>query len=701
MKKLVVAALVLCLPVFVFAQNAYTHQFDNVTIVRDSFGVPHVFGKTDADAVYGLAWAHCEDDFETIQKNFLSTKGRLGRAEGKDGALFDFFAQLTNVNPIVDSNYEATVSPQHKLLLSAYAKALNDFSAKYPERVTDKSILPFKPQDIVKGYMLSFNLFTALPYYVKIIYKNEMAGIQENMPSGSNAFAVNSSKSADGNTYLVANPHNTFSGQYSWYEAHVNSEEGLNMSGALFPGCIMPSIGFNDSLAWTHTFNYHDLVDIYKLTINPKNKNQYKYDGKWLDMRVETVKLKVRVLGKNGPVITLKRKLYHTVYGPALKADNGTFAMRWSGPGKDLRAGEQWYKMAKAQNYTDWMEAVKMDAIPLMNFIYADKKDNIYMLSQCKIPVRKPGYNWFLVLPGDTSATLWTDYYPMSTRPQYLNPSCGYIYNSNNSPLRATGPDCDLQPSGFSNIFGLQLNPTNRSQRLDELFGDKDSKISMQSLKAIKYDTKFPENSILMNELRKITVLNTDTLPKKVRAYVEGLRNWDRSTDTLNVGASLVMSMFKNLTKGMKVGMEEFFFREMSPPVSSYMDAIKHSRKSLTKHFGSINVPLGTLQRHVRGDKNYAIGGMTDVLAALNNKYQKKKGYYKATHGDSYMLFLSFSPTGFTAESIVPYGSSNVAGSKHYNDQMGLYLQGKAKKALFDRKEIFEKAESIYHPGIK
>lgn len=681
------------------AQSFYTVNPKDVTIVRDTFGVPHIYGKTDADASYGLAWANAEDNFETIQKNILAAKSMLGAAIGKEGALFDFFSSFTGVGKTVDVEFDRSFSPEYKKMLSAYVQGLNDFAALHPERVLNKKAMPLDEKDVVKGYVLSLTLFTALPRYLSAVNNGSMKNVQEKLPSGSNAFAISKEKTVDGNTYFIANPHNSFEGQYSWYEAHVVSEEGLDMNGAMFPGSISPTIGFNHNLAWTHTFNFHDLVDVYKLRLDPKDPNQfYIYDGKRLPLKSVKHKLRVRILGKHGPIITVKKEVFNTVYGPAIKNENGIFAFRWSGVGNNIAAGEQWYKMAKATNYDQWMEAVKMDAIPLMNFTYADNKDNIYFLSQCKIPIRRAGYDWMLVLPGDTSASMWTDVHPFESRPSLLNPSCGYVYNANNTPLRATAPECDIDPAKYETMYGLQRNPTNRSQRADELFATVD-KVSWDNLKSIKYDIAFPEKSILMDQFRRVTGLNTDTLPKRTAAYIDRMRGWNRNADIDNCEAALVMIMFKNVATEMKVGLEEFFFREMSPSMDKYLTAINKSSKMMNKKFGTIDVALGDVQRMVRGNKNLPISGTTDVLRALQVKPDKKTGIYKANAGDSFMQFVTFTPNGIKAESIVPYGASCVPTSKHYNDQMELYLSGKAKVVQTNKADIYKYAEQIYNPG--
>jgi acyl-homoserine-lactone acylase len=234
---------------------------DDITIIRDQWGVPHVYAKTDAQVAYGLAWASAEDDFETIQETLLPIRGGLGAVKGVEGAVLDFAAHLIEVNEIVDERYEAEISPKFKEILKAYAQGMNDFAEKYPKEILSKKMFPINGQDVIKGYTLALTLLSGLPGDLQKVVSGKMEALENRTPMGSNAFAVNSNKTKDGQTYLAINPHQPLEGPYSWYEAHLVSEEGMNVLGATLLGGMHVTVGANENLAWTHTVNHADFSE--------------------------------------------------------------------------------------------------------------------------------------------------------------------------------------------------------------------------------------------------------------------------------------------------------------------------------------------------------------------------------------------------------------------------------------------------------
>ena len=262
--------LIAAIPLFLPAQISPS----DVTIVRDQWGVPHVFGKTDAATAYGLAWAHAEDNFEEMQTNLMIGRARLGEAIGPEGAQFDFVVKLTRIRELVEEKYETDVSPEFKKILEGYCQGFTEFAEAHPEELRLKGLMPVSPQDMLVGYQASMALLSGLPYPLTSI----LAGRPDDLGpfqldgSGSNAFAFNSSKTADGQVYLASNSHQPLNGSLAWYEAHLVSDEGWNTLGALFPGGVSIFAGANPKLAWTHTVNVSDFVDVYRLNMHPSTK---------------------------------------------------------------------------------------------------------------------------------------------------------------------------------------------------------------------------------------------------------------------------------------------------------------------------------------------------------------------------------------------------------------------------------------------
>ncbi|HEY0261918.1 MAG TPA: penicillin acylase family protein, partial [Chitinophagales bacterium] len=278
MKKTVFFAAFSIFSFSLFSQQ--TSAKHSVEIVRDSFGVPHIFGKTDADCAYGLIWAECEDDFNTVQWGLLASKGMLGRHLGIDGAKIDYAVQLLRVPQIINENYEKDVSPEFKKILEAAAEAGNLYAEKHPDEVLVKQAFPVRPQDFIGGYMLAMALMTGVDGALNSMISGTVPQVSfAEAGRGSNGLAMNSKKTADGNVYLDVNSHQPLEGPLSWYEAHMQSEEGLNMYGSTFHGGVTIFHGVNENLGWAHTTNFWDWIDIFQLQPDPKKKGNYLMDG--------------------------------------------------------------------------------------------------------------------------------------------------------------------------------------------------------------------------------------------------------------------------------------------------------------------------------------------------------------------------------------------------------------------------------------
>ncbi len=384
MKKILLG-LFLCS--FAFYSDAQKINPTSIDIVRDSFGVPHIFANTDAEVAYGLAFAHAEDDFKTIQLGFLSGRSLLGIYKGKEGATIDYIAYLLRCQQTVAEKYETDISADYKKILQGYCDGFNAYANAHPDEVLVKKLLPLKPTDMLAYSMLQLSISSGADKALTQIYNGSIKFLNEFKPGGSNAYAFNSNKTTDGNTYLNINAHQPLDGPVSWYEAHLCSNEGWNIIGALFACAPSMLIGCNENLAWAHTVNYPDKLDVYQLEINPANKLQYKFDNEWINLEEKKVKLHARVLGIP---ITVKRKTYWSKYGPTVITSKGTFSIR-TAPLFDIRAMEQWYRMNKATNFTSFYKALKIEALPGYNVMYADRFDTIFYLSNGKIPIREKG----------------------------------------------------------------------------------------------------------------------------------------------------------------------------------------------------------------------------------------------------------------------------------------------------------------------
>ncbi len=657
---------------------------NKIDIVRDSFGAPHIFAPTDAEVAYGLAWAHAEDDFATIQQSYMAGKAMLGAYKGKDGATIDYIVHLMRIKELVAAKYESDISPAYKKLLEGYAAGFNAYAKAHPKEVLLKRLFPITPKDMLQYSVLQLCVLSGADGALKSIFGGTVPVLDEMKPGGSNAFAFNSKKTVDGQTYLAINSHQPLEGPVSWYEAHLNSEEGWNIIGANFPGAPTILSGVNEYLGWAHTVNEPDKLDVYQLSINPNNKLQYLFDGQWEMLEERTAHLKVKVSGIR---IGVKRKVYWSKYGPTVITERGTFSIRMPAQ-MDIRGLEEWYWLNKAKNFTEFKKALNMMAIPGYNIVYADRYDTIYYLSNGRIPVRDKAYNWRSTLPGNTSKTLWTEIHPLEKLPQVLQPSSGFVYNTNHSPFHATeGPD------NFKMIdptMGYETLENNRSMRFAELVKQYD-KVSYEDFKKIKYDGRYPEKFSFPINIDTLFLLDPLQHPQ-IAALIESLKKWDRNSNIQNTGATIFAHINYQIYALARQGKRP---STLTTPIC--ISLLENTKKDLLQYFSKTNVPLGDYQKHVRGDKVIPLPGLPDVLTAMYS-VAWKDGMIKGNQGESYIELVRFTKDGPIIESINTYGASAKKGSLHYTNQMEMFAEQKTKKMSLKKEDAYKNAIQIYHP---
>ncbi|MGE5107972.1 MAG: penicillin acylase family protein [Sphingobacteriales bacterium] len=658
----------------------------NVTIARDSFGVPHIFAKTDAEAAYGLAWAHAEDDFKTIQILTLSGKGLLGKAFGKKGAQADYVIALLRCREIVEEKFN-TLSPEFLTLIRGYLQGLNDYAKKHPEEVIVKKCFPINEKEYLTAATFSVCLVAGIDDVLGKIFGGKVPTLPGFISGGSNAFAIHSSKTTTGEAFLAINAHQPLEGPVAFYEAHMMSEEGLNILGGLFPGAPCILHGANENLGWAHTVNYPDKTDVFQLQMNPSNNNQYRFDDKWIDLEVKKVKLKVK-----GIPVTIHKKVYWSKYGATIKTAKGVFSVRF-GANQDIKALEQWYKMDKARNFTEFRSALNMIGIPMFNIMYADRNDTIFYVSNGKIPVRNPSkeYNWLSTVPGNTSKTLWTEFYPFSYLPQYINPKSGYLYNTNHSPFLATEKDENLKPEDFDKNASWERYDNNRSAKFYELI-PKNEKLDFETFKLIKFNRQLPAQLHYRYGIDSLYLLKA-TDYKETEEIITTLQQWDKKGEAESKGAAAFLLLYNHISKTL-AGQPP---RQLT--TAELLETIQYIKDYQLKYFGRTGIVLGDLQKLVRGKDEFPLSGIPDVLAAMSN-VPYKDGKVKDDFGDAYIELVRFPKNGLPIiESVNAFGASNHPGSKHYEDQVPLYLQQKTKHMSLDKQEVLSKAERIYHPG--
>ena len=674
----------LCLLVLTFSANA---QFDptKIDIVRDKYGVPHIFAKTDPEVAYGLAWAHSEDDFETIQQTVMAGKALMGRYQGKKGATIDYIIHLLRIPELVEEKYERDLSLPFKKLLEGYCAGFNAYAAKHPNEVLLKKIFPVTPKDMIQTIVLQLCVVSGGDKALSSIFGGSVPLIPNFKAAGSNAFAFNSHKTTDGQVYLDINAHQPLEGAAAFYEAHLCSEDGWNTLGANFPGAPCILHGCNENLGWAHTVNNPDKLDVYQLEINPNNKLQYKFDGQWVKLEERNAHLKVKIKGVN---VGVNKKAYWSKYGPTLITPKGTFSIRMPAL-MDIRGMEEWYRFNKAKNFTEFKSAVDMVAIPGYNIVYADRFDTIFYISNGRLPIRSPQFDWKTTLPGNTSATLWNDIHPAADLPQVLQPKSGFVFNTNHSPFHST--EGSENPTNKDLTMGYETLENNRSQRFAELLRGYD-KVSFDDFKKIKFDRHFPATFAFPMNIDTLFLLK-DTEHPDISDLILNLKQWDKNTNPESVGAATFLMVYRTVTQSPKDYAKTGTLN--TPQCIAILTKVK---ADMMKNFGKTNLQLGEIQKLVRGNKELPQGGLPDVLAALHT-VPYKNGMVKAVQGDAYIELVRFTKDGPIIESVNIYGASSRKDSPHYTDQMELSTHQQTKPMTLNKAEVYKNAEKIYHPN--
>lgn len=678
---------------------------ENITIVRDSFGIPHIFGKTDAEVAYGLAWANAEDAFHISQDLIYTAKGFMGRKDGINGAKSDFFVHAVGAADVVEQKFDTDLSEEFKVYIDGYVQGLNAYAQAHPEEVKIKQAFPVTSKDVVRAYVIIMCALSHAQDFVGDVVGGKYDTVTVTFPKhpaptvGSNAFALNSTKTVDGNTYLCINPHMGMEGLLSFYEAHLHSEQGLNIEGCMFQGSSSLAMGVTENLGWGMTWNNFDRVDVFKLNMNPKNKLEYEFDGKWVKLEKRPIWLKVNLAKKGKFVLPVKKMTYWSKYGATLKSDKSEsyFAIRFPA-NTTVRTAEQLYRMSKARNYNEYWDAIRIHAITLFNIVYADKEDNIFYIHHGMIPERDTTYNWSGVVAGNTSKTLWTELVPLDSMPKTINPSCGYVFNTNNTPFHASSVECS--EVGYCHVprhlMDQRPGDNNRAQRFTEMISAK-SKFSFQDIQDLKFDVTFSREGTFANSVKPLFNLNKEKYPDLAEA-IDILQTWNRKADITEYAPTLfgltLNDLFlkhdwddANFVKGFDATEEEWAYY------------LRNSCDSLRKYFGTIKVQWGTVNRLIRGDKNVPLRGFPDVMSPSYPKRVPGKMEFKCGHGDTYTMFASFNKNGVQLLSAVqPIGNSANPKSKHYTDQMELFSKQQMRPLSLKKEDVMKRAEAIYHP---
>ena len=627
-------------------------QTARVKILRDSFGVPHIFGKTDADAAFGLAYAHAEDDWPIIQDVAAASTGRLSLLHVSTTAvLADYLAGLVGVQEQVSGQWPK-LAPKTRALLDGYANGMNLYAALHPGE-SDARLLPFTGKDVAAGFVYKMPLLLGLPELLQSLRAHTpRAGEQTSQggsKDGSNAHALSPFRSAEGVTRLNINSHQPWEGPVAWYEAQVVSEEGWNMTGGLFPGAPMVLHGFNEKLGWAHTVNSPATVDAYELELQD---GKQKLDGAWVALRSRRVTLHVDL---GFATIPIPLTVHEAAQGPVFEAHGHSYALRWAGRERSALAAEEWYRMNRAGSIAEFKAAMSEQAIPMFNTVFASADGHIGYLYNALLPLREePDLAPHTVLHGDRKSAIWTSYLPFEKLPHTDDPPSGFVFNTNTTPFSATAGPGNADAASYAKSDGIERTLNNRGLRSLKLFGGGE-KLSRAEFIRRKFDRTYDEDSTLA----------------KAAAAIPRLQSWNRVADEAGPALPIVLDRFL----------------EGPDPLG----------KALEFLHGHDEATLGEVQRLHRGELDLPLGGGPDVLNAAHTKEQG--GKLVGTQGDSLIIIVDFTTQGPRAESIIQYGASNRPGAPHYADQAELFVKRQLKPVWRTKEEVRAHLEREYAPG--
>ncbi len=725
--------LLLLLPFSIFAQKTVSSKFSaaeiarfqqqakRVNIIRDNWGIPHIYGKSDADAVFGLLYAQCEDDFKRVEMNYIEKLGRMSEIKGEASLYDDLQIKLLidTTDAIADYN---KAEPWMKKLLNAYADGINfylhthpntkpalltRFKPWYPLLWTDGSIGAISTADITTAELKNFYSGD------KVTYTAEPKD-PENQ-TGSNGFAFSPKITASGNAILYINPHVTF---YFRPEVQVTSEEGLNAYGAVTWGQMFVYQGFNDYCGWMHTSCNVDVADVYAEKIT-KNGNKYFYE---YDKQLKPVtEKKISISYKDGD--GLKTKIfttYYTHHGPIMAKRNDQWISLKS-YNRSMTSLIQSWKRTKAKGFEDYKKTMDLRANTSNSTVFADNKGNIAYWHGNFVPVRDKKLNWAKVMDGSTSATEWKGLHTVDETVHVYNPTNGWLQNCNSTPFSAAGAmspkKADYPP--YMAPDGENFRGVNAVKVLD-----KEKSYTIDKVIAAGYDTNLAAFEVLIPSLINVfekSVKPTDSLYAALNEPIAELKKWNYHSSETSVATTLAIEWAGKLSTTLQklyidegeddqVANVKRFAASATP--EQVLPPLLVVVNDLKKKFGKWQMPWGEINRYQRvssdiqqkyddAQPSVPVGfasALWGMLPSYNSRYyvgtQKRYG----VSGNSFICAVEFGPK-IKAKSLLAGGESGDPSSKHFNDQLEMYTKGKFKDVLFYKEDVLKNAERTYHPG--
>ncbi|TRZ41625.1 penicillin acylase family protein [Robertkochia solimangrovi] len=673
---------------------------EQVTIYRDSYGIPHIFGDTDEAMMFGYAYARAEDDYERIEDVFINMTGHRSKYNSDSSLADDILIRAFEIPRIAKEQYNA-MDPDLQSLCNAYVAGLKYYLQKHPsqKRKGFENIEPWMVLTTQKGWWTW--MLTQQSDWNEIIRQQYTTYTKNSEVHGSNAWAISGKRTNKGNPMLLINPHmgaNEFE-----YEVHLNSKEGMNFyGGAAWGSDFFPVDGFNEFLGWAQTTNWPDIVDTYKLDFDhPSDTLKYRFGKEYLKAETWSEILQVKTKGalKEQKVTFLK-----SVHGPILRDSSGTYFSYRIPAIEHGNLIEQFYAMCTATSFTEWKNAVGSLALPYENLIYTDRTDTIFYLYNARIPKRNENTDWEQTLNGSDPKLLWNTYHKLEELPQVLNPADGFVQNCNSSPF-TTGftdnPDSLNYPS-YMILPSFLMNV--RAERSKEILNTT-ANLTLDDLENLAFDTYMHTAETylpaIFRQMDSLTKANP-SMYYKLKEPIDSLKAWNRYSHRESVATTLYTQM---MDIPIEQGIKQIDGKILINALNTVID-------KLNTQFETWKIPWKEIARHQRSKENsywvdktqisYSTDGnrgMYGTIFRMDLPYYINDFKRRVTLGNSLVMVVEFTSDGPNARSVLNYGESSHPDSPHYNDQSEMFANGRLKPVLFKFEDIEKNAEAIYHPG--
>ena len=693
-----------------FAIQAAPRHAKNVEIIRDDWGIAHVYGKTDADAVFGMIYAQAEDDFNRVEHNYLLSLGRLAEANGEEEIARDLRMKLF-IDP-ADMQAKYRESPAWlRSLMDAWAEGLNDYLATHPD-VKPKVITHFEPwmalsftEGSIGGDIEQVDLAQLHAFYehTKVVASRRTPW---NEPTGSNGIAIAPKLSKSHHALLWINPHTSF---FFRSELQMVSDEGLDAYGAVTWGQFFVYQGFNPRLGWMHTSSGVDNIDEYAETITKKNgKFYYAYGKEERPVRARTIVIPYKTAtGMAAKTFTA----YFTHHGPIVReADGKWISIRLMED--PIHALIQSYSRTKATTLAAYEKIMRLHTNSSNNTVFADADGDIAYFHSNFIPRRDPRFDWTKPVDGSNPATEWHGVLSIAETPNVINPHVGWVYNVNNWPWSAAGPDSP-QRANYPKYVERGYEETPRGvHALRLLPGIKD--VTPESLMQLAFDRQLPAFDALLPPL----LTDYDAQPtENVAEQIKVLRAWDRRWSADSVATSLAIFWAEDLARHVegqakKAGMTPDDYAATRATAAERLESLATASDKLTADFGTWKTPWGDINRFQRVnddiEPNFDDAKSSIPIAFTSSRwgtlasfgarqYPGTKKWY-GTSGNSFVAVVEFGPR-IRARAVTAGGESGNPSSPHFNDEAERYATGNLREVYFYRDQLKGHTERAYHPA--